>query len=103
MTFEQFLLWLQKPGINVAVGAITSFLTEYWPWFQNLPEKAKRFAYAGVCLIVPLVGAAAGCAMGYQCCGWEETFWPAVYQGGLVAFGVGTAVVHNLLYLGKDQ
>jgi len=101
MTFAEFLRYLQGPAVGTVVGAILSVVAEYWPWYQALASKVKRLVFAGMCFVVPLVGAALACAMGYQPCGWEETFWPAIYQGGLVAFGVGTAVIHNLLYAGE--
>lgn len=101
MTFQQFLAYLQGPAVGVIVGAILSVVAEYWAWYQGLASKVKRLTFGALCFVVPLVGAALSCAMGYQSCGWEETFWPAVYRGGLVAFGIGTAVIHNVLFTEK--
>ncbi len=100
MTFRDFVVWLQGPGINVVVGLLWSVLSEHWAWFQDQPDKSKRFIYGGLCLIAPLVGAMVGCLWGFQPCGFEETFWPAIYQGALVAFAAGSGL-HSLLFLGK--
>ena len=97
MTFHEVLLWAQGPGIAAIVGAVLSFIVEYWPAYASLEGKFKRLAFAAMCFIVPLLAAVAGCGMGYQPWAFERTFWPAIYAGGLVAFGIGTLVHIRLL------
>ena len=82
MTLSEFLFYLQSNGVNAAVGFLLSFVVDWWPGFDNLDAKAKRFAMLGLCLAVPLLAAGAGVAMGYQ--GFVlETFWQAAMAGFL--------------------
>lgn len=94
-TLAEFLLYLQGPAIAVVAGLVLSCLAEHWPywpsaWYQGLDPKNKRVVFAAVCFLLPILSATAGCAMGYQPWSVEQTFWPAIYQGGLAAFGIGT-------------
>jgi len=92
MTFQQVLVWAQGPGIPSIVAAALSVALEYWPAYDALQPKLKRLAFVGLCFVTPMLAAVTGCAMGYQPWAFEETFWPAIYAGGLVAFGIGTLV-----------
>lgn len=90
MTLEEILRWAQGPGINIVVGALLSGAGEYIPQYLALDPKYKRLIFGVFCLVVPLLAAFLGCSLGYQACSIEETYWPAVYAGALVAFASGT-------------
>ena len=84
MTFAEFLQYLQTSGVNAVVGFLISYLAEWWPKYEELEAKAKRFIMMGFCFVVPLLAAGVGVAMGYQPFALE-TFWQAA-QAGFLAF-----------------
>jgi len=86
-TFQEFLFWLQDPGIEVAVGVVTSVIAEYVPAFEKLERKWKRPVILGLNLAVPLAAAVVGVAVGYQPANFDGTFWPALVAGVLAFIG----------------
>lgn len=96
-TFAEFLLRFQGPGVGAAVGAILTFLAEFWPyppsgWFHKLDPKKKRLVYGGGCFLLPVCAACLACGLGYQVWSFDQTFWPALWNGGTAAFSIGTLV-----------
>ncbi len=92
MSWGEFLTWLSQPGgVSAAVGILTSWLVDYWPWFASLPPKGKTVAFLVLSLFIPLAAAALGCLTSGWAWSWEATFWPALVAGA-TAFFTGTAV-----------
>lgn len=91
MSFLEFLLMLQGPWINAAVGIVLSFMLEYVPGWEAMPSKNKRLVTFALCFVVPALSAVVGMATGYQEVSFNNVLWPALYAGGLVAFGTSTA------------
>ena len=85
MSFQEFLAYLQGPGINAVIGFLLSFAVEWFPEWETLDRRVKRLMSMGLCLLVPVAGAGLSCAFGYQPCSFTETFWPALVAG-LTAF-----------------
>ena len=81
MTFQEFLSYLQGPGINAVIGFLLSFVVEWFPEWDTLEGRVKRLLSLAMCLLVPLVGAGLSCAFGYQACDFTQTFWPALVAG----------------------
>ena len=81
MTFEQFLIWAQDPGIAVVVGVVVSIAAEYVPQFGALERKWKLPVILAVNVGVPLAAAGVAIAMGYQSGGFDATYWPALVAG----------------------
>lgn len=92
MTFAEFLMYVQGAGVNAAVGFLLSYLVEWWPEYADLEAKAKRLVMLGLCLVVPLLAAVVGVAMGFQALALE-TFWQAA-QAGFLAF-VASQAAHT--------
>ena len=90
MGWEEFVKFLQGPGVSVVVGVILALLVEYWPQFQNLEPKQKQLAFAGLSLVIPLAGALAACLSGFSAwADWAGLWWPALVAGW-TAFFSGT-------------
>ncbi len=92
MALQDVLLAAQGPWINIIVGMLLSVLGEYLPpqCYAELSRQKKRMVFAAAALIVPILAATLSCALGYQVWALEATFWPAIMQGGVVAFALGT-------------
>ncbi len=88
MTLQEFLLFMQGSGVNVIVGALWSFAVEFWPQFEGFSKKVKRIIFLSACMVIPVVGAVLGMAMGYQPVNLEITIWYALVAGW-VAFSAG--------------
>lgn len=97
MTLQAVLLSAQGPWINAIVGMLLSVLGEYLPpqCYLDLSKKKKRMVFAAVALLVPVLAAALSCALGYQTWELEATFWPAIMNGGIIAFALGTLAHTN--------
>jgi len=83
-----WVIGLQGPALEAAVGFVLSFLAEKIPGWKDLTPAIKRLAFLGICLVVPLAAAGIGVAS----CGQPatfETFWNA-FLAGVAAFGGGT-------------
>lgn len=81
MTYPAFLLALQGPLLNAAVGLIVSWGVENVPWFCRLTGQQKRLAIGLLSLIIPLAACALAVAGGYQPADWEASWWPALVAG----------------------
>ncbi len=90
ITFREFLLWLQYPGIEVAVGVLTSIAAEYVPQFVKLERKWKMPVILAFNVGVPVLAAGVSAVMGYQPLDFDATFWPALVAG-VLAFAGGQA------------
>ena len=87
MGWNEFLDFLQGPGISIVVGVILSLVIEYWPKFQALEPKWKQLVFAGLCFVVPLLGALGMCVSGFAVWGdWSNLWWPALVNGGSAFF-----------------
>ena len=96
LTWGQFLSWMSSSGgISVVVGVLLSVGVEYVPPYEKLDKKWKRAVFFGLCLAVPTSAA----LLGVWTDGWPptfaDTFWPALWAGGL-AFASGT-MAHGYL------
>ena len=97
MGWEEFLKYLQGPGISVVVGVLLSFVVEYWQGYQTLDAKWKRLVFAGLSFVVPLVGAVASSASGFAAwADWAGHWWPALVAGAAAFFGGQVAHVRKL-------
>ena len=92
MTLSEFLFYLQSNGVNAAVGFLLSFVVDWFPGFNDLDAKAKRFAMLGLCLAVPLLAALLA-TVGLKSQPFVlETFWQAA-MAGFLAF-MSSQVAH---------
>lgn len=94
MGLPEFLIYASGPGIAVIVGAILSFVAEYWAGYEALDPKAKRLVMALLCGVVPLVATGIRIALGYMAVEGlvpilEQIIWPALVAA-LAGFGVST-------------
>ena len=99
MSWTEFLMYLQGPGILAVVGVLSALAIEYWPVFQNLESKWKQLSFAGGSLFVPLVGAALSILPPVSAApSWADLWWPALVAGWS-AFGAGTLAhqAHNAI------
>ena len=85
ITFRDFLMWLQHPGIEAAVGILTSVVAQYVSWFESLDRKWKLPVMLVFNVGVPVLAAAVGVALNYQPLDFDATFWPAIVAG-VIAF-----------------
>jgi hypothetical protein len=88
MSLAAFLLALQGPLLNAAVGVALFYLEEYLPWFCALAPKPKRLVTGALSLAIPVLSCVLAMALGYQ---QIDSLWPAVVVGA-AAFGVATMV-----------
>ena len=87
MGWEEFLDFLQGPGINVVVGILLAFVAEYVAGFQKLESKHKQIVFGGLSFVVPLLGAIGSCVSGYAAWSdWVGLWWPALVAGGSAFF-----------------
>ena len=94
-SFCDWIMGLQGPALEAAVGVVLSYIVELWKGWAKLTDVAKRLVFLGVCLVIPL--AAAG--VGVTSCGQPatfETFWLA-FLAGIAAFGTGTVMHTRIL------
>jgi MFS family permease len=90
MQWSEFLAFVQGPGVSVIVGILLALVVEYWPQFQALESKWKQLVFAGLSLVVPLLGAVGSCISGFSAWGdWSGLWWP-VLVSGWSAFFSGT-------------
>jgi hypothetical protein len=87
ISFQDFLVWLQHPGIEVAVGVLSSVIVEYIPRFEKLERKWKAPVIFGFNVGVPVIAAGISVALGYQLADFDATFWPAIVAGVLAFAG----------------
>ena len=93
VTLSEFLFYLQSNGVNAAVGFLLSFIMDWFPGFNDLDAKAKRFAMLGLCLAVPLLAALLA-TVGLKSQPFVlETFWQAA-MAGFLAF-VASQAAHT--------
>ena len=98
MGWEEFLDFVQGPGISVVVGVLLSFVVEYWPAYEVLEAKWKRAVFAGLCLIIPLMGASLSCISSFAA--WADFvghWWPALVAGAGAFFGGQMAHMRKLI------
>jgi hypothetical protein len=88
MTFPDFLLALQGPLLNVAVGLVLSFAVGYVPAFLSLSPKSKRLATGLLSLAIPMLAWLVASLAGFQAWG---SFWPALVAGA-TAFAAATGL-----------
>jgi hypothetical protein len=89
MAWRTFIEWGSGPGLNIIIGAVLSFVVEYWPAFLRLDRKWRRLVFAGLCLIVPLAFALLRVLSGDAALSWDPLLWQAVLAGA-ASFGAGT-------------
>lgn len=97
MSFCDFLAqgW-NAVWLAAAVGTLTAIIIEYWPAFQNIPDKWKQPIFAAMCLALAfsMWGGA-----GWQGCAGLPDWWlvlQAALEAGGLAFGAGT-MIHRLV------
>ena len=92
MTLQAVLQAAQGPWINAIVGMLLSVFAEYLPpqCYLDLSKQKKRIVFAATGFLVPILAAVLSCALGYQVWELEATFWPAIMNGGAIAFALGT-------------
>jgi hypothetical protein len=88
VTFPDFLLALQGPALNVAVGLALSFAAGYVPWFLALSPKSKRLATGLLSLVIPMLAWLVASLAGFQAWG---SWWPAAVSGA-TAFAAATGL-----------
>lgn len=93
MIFCEFVKGLQGAGLGAAVGAVLSFVVEWWKGYGDLSAVYKRVVFLGLCLVIPLVAASVGVLSCGQSATFVDTWWPALVAG-FAAFGAGT-VAHT--------
>ncbi len=89
--FGQFLELLSGPLISAAVGVVLSFVIEWFPTYNDLPSRAKRLLYFGLCLLIPVAAACLRAALGYVPWSFDPLIWNAIVAG-VTAGGAGTLV-----------
>ena len=101
-SWSEFLKFITTaPGIQVVLGFVLARLAEVWPAFQDKPKEIKQFVFAGICMIVPVIGAVLGILTAGWEPTWEITFWPAIVAGfsaACTAFAAGTLANAGVKY-----
>ncbi len=91
MGFSEFLAWASGPGVAAIVALLLSWLIEYVPRYELLEPKVKRLVFAGLCFVVPVLGALLRVAVGHASLSFDPLIWQALVAGA-AAFGAGTAL-----------
>lgn len=97
LTWADFLGWVVTPsGVSVLAGVVLSRVIEiYWAAYHSYTKERKTIIFFGLCLLIPIAGAALGVfSLGWPYT-WAETWWPAV-MAGVFAGGTGT-IAHAIL------
>lgn len=82
MSLPEFLQYIGTlAGVNVAVNFISSFLADWWPWYQALAEKPKRLVMMVLSFILPVLG-----TVGLYLLGELELNTDTVWAGLTAAF-----------------
>ena len=86
MSLPEFLRYVGTlSGVNMAVNFISSFLADWWPWYNSLPEKPKRLVMMVLSFALPVLG-----TIGLYLLGEVElntdSVWAAVTAAFLAAF-----------------
>ena len=94
MSWNDFLVGMRGPGVNVAVGVLVFYLADAWPSFETLAPRVKRMLVLILCMVIPLLATLASVAtLGLPLGDWANTWWPAIVAGA-AAFSAST-VAHT--------
>ena len=78
-------------GVGLAIGVVLSLVIVYFPEYDNLSPRSKRYIFLGLALLLPIVGM----MLGVLVLGWPFTFVEAIFpalSAGFAAAAAGTAL-----------